>query len=205
MTTFYFQNENPKAIIRELCKLANEWSCKKIINKSENPILVDEVFLNYKATTSLEIFNEFKKMFNVIRIESGQPRGDYGQTINIDAESAQINPESFPVQGKLSKAYVKGQMTLTENYRYKEETFAVDINGQKEPISMKEEFFFEYQPGQEIKCFMEIIDLLDVAREISTTMHKISTLEFVLMERGIYIKIVSRVHDNQKTPFQMDS
>jgi len=205
MTTFYFQNENPKAIIRELCKLANEWSCKKIINKSENPILVDEVFLNYKATTSLEIFNEFKKMFNVIRIESGQPRGDYGQTINIDAESAQINPESFPVQGKLSKAYVKGQMTLTENYRYKKETFAVDINGQKEPISMKEEFFFEYQPGQEIKCFMEIIDLLDVAREISTTMHKISTLEFVLMERGIYIKIVSRVHDNQKPPFQMDS
>ncbi len=194
---FYLQQESPERIINyEIPNRAANWLA--------NPQSTKGVLEH--AGTDGEIFDQFLEQYQVIEISSGQPHNDYGQTVWLSKLSTHLLldlsklSENTPIPDHLIGEGLPFKPTkMAGVYQYWSST---KTKFSDRP-AIEEVFFFPYAEGYRPKRFTDITNSLSPLRYLSTILHQLNFFKVVLVESGVYVRLMAFTDNSAKTPFMM--
>ena len=160
--------------------------------------------LEYGGMFDETLFEAFIKRYNGIRICSGLPRNDYGQTVTMYHISGALPyPESeewYEIPAHLIGENLPLKSTeVTGRYKYDKKADT------RHPVhAIVEHFYFEYAPGYKPDTFSKLNSLLSSVRYLSVIMHKLDFFNVELTSSGVHVKLRARTGNSFKPDFSMN-
>jgi hypothetical protein len=194
---FYLYNTDPRAILTlVLPEQARRWSGDSEILKGVDSPLMDT-----------SIFSRFYDKYRVIAISSGQPHGEYGQTVTLYTlrEVREPNLATLTTTGVVPEHLMGEHIPFKPSEMTGEYQFVKLNDRVADRPRVIEKFFFPYQEVYKPSRFVDLGDSLTVIRYLSSVLHQLSVFEMVLLETGIYVELVATITDSNKPPFCIDS